>query len=147
VQAAQSNQLPGGFGVAVATSMQYSSNILPTSEQIGFGGKLFGLAYPVGELAGDKGWGISAEINHLFPMSYTYLKRVQPYFLVDHSRVYSNSGPLTHDTLGSVALGVRFSDERYYTLDLSLAKPVADVPVNSSSRSPRVNASYSYQLD
>jgi hemolysin activation/secretion protein len=54
---------------------------------------------------------------------------------------------LIHDTLGSVALGVRFSDGRYYTLDLSLAKPVADVPVNSSSRSPRVNASYSYQLD
>jgi len=147
LQAAQSNQLPGGFGVAVATSVQYSSNILPTSEQIGFGGKLFGLAYPVGELAGDKGWGVSAEINRLFPMTYTYLKTVQPYFLVDHSRVYSNSGPLTHDTLGSVALGVRFSDGRYYTLDLSLAKPVGDVPINSSSRSPRVNASYSYQLD
>ncbi|SFH99936.1 Hemolysin activation/secretion protein [Collimonas sp. OK307] len=147
LQAAQSNQLPGGFGVAVATSVQYSSNILPTSEQIGFGGKLFGLAYPVGELAGDKGWGVSAEVNRLFPMSYTYLKTVQPYFLVDHSRVYSNSGPLTHDTLGSVALGVRFSDGRYYTLDLSLAKPVGDVPINSSSRSPRVNASYSYQLD
>nr|WP_246541594.1 POTRA domain-containing protein [Collimonas antrihumi] len=147
LQAAQSNQLGGGFGVAVAASMQYSSNILPTSEQIGFGGKLFGLAYPVGELAGDKGWGISAEVNRMFPMSYTYLKKVQPYLLVDHSRVYSNSGPLTHDTLGSIALGVRFSDDRYYTLDLSLAKPVADVPVNSSSRSPRVNASYSYQLD
>ncbi|SFA80612.1 Hemolysin activation/secretion protein [Collimonas sp. OK607] len=147
LQAAQSNQLPGGFGVAVATSVQYSSNILPTSEQIGFGGKLFGLAYPVGELAGDKGWGISAEVNRMFPMSYTYLKKVQPYFLLDHSRVYSNSGPLAHDTLGSIALGVRFSDDRYYTLDLSLAKPVGDVPINSSSRSPRVNASYSYQLD
>ncbi|AEK60684.1 putative activation/secretion signal peptide protein [Collimonas fungivorans Ter331] len=147
VQASQSNQLPGGFGMAVAVGTQYSRNILPTSEQIGFGGKLFGLAYPAGELAGDKGWGISAEINRMFPMSYTYLKSVQPYFLVDHSRIYSNAGPLIHDTLGSVALGVRFSDGRYYTLDLSLAKPVADIPVNSSSRSPRVNASYSYQLD
>ncbi|WP_061532375.1 ShlB/FhaC/HecB family hemolysin secretion/activation protein [Collimonas arenae] len=147
LQMAQSNQLPGGFGVAVAASTQYSSNILPTSEQIGFGGKLFGLAYPAGELAGDKGWGVSAEINRLFPMSYTYLKSVQPYFLVDHSRVYSNAGPLTHDTLGSIAFGVRFSDGRYYTLDLSLAKPVADVPANSTSRSPRVNAMYSYQMD
>ncbi|MGB7194457.1 MAG: POTRA domain-containing protein [Collimonas pratensis] len=147
VQAAQSNQLPGGFGIAVAASTQYSKNILPTSEQIGFGGRLFGLAYPAGELAGDKGWGVSAEINRLFPMSYTYLKTVQPYFLVDHSRVYSNAGPLSHDTLGSVALGVRFSDGHYYTLDLSIAKPVADIPINSSSRSPRVNAAYSYQMD
>ncbi|MEO6920001.1 MAG: POTRA domain-containing protein [Collimonas sp.] len=147
LQASQSNQLPGGFGVAVAASTQYSSNILPTSEQIGFGGRLFGLAYPSGEVAGDKGWGISAEVNRLFPMSYTYLKSVQPYFLVDHSRVYSNAGPLMHDTLGSVALGVRFTDGHYYSLDLSVAKPVADLPVNSSSRSPRVNAIYSYQMD
>ncbi|WP_230413980.1 ShlB/FhaC/HecB family hemolysin secretion/activation protein [Collimonas silvisoli] len=147
LQAAQSNQLPGGFGVAVAASTQYSSNILPTSEQIGFGGKLFGLGYPAGEVAGDKGWGISAEINRLFPLSYTYLKSVQPYFLADHSRVYSNVAPLIHDTLGSVALGMRFSDSRYYTLDLSLAKPVADIPVNATSRSWRVNAMYSYQLD
>ncbi|AIY40102.1 putative activation/secretion signal peptide protein [Collimonas arenae] len=147
LQASQSNQLPGGFGVAIAASTQYSSNILPTSEQIGFGGKLFGLAYPAGEVAGDKGWGISAEVNRLFPMSYTYLKSVQPYFLVDHSRVYSNAGPLTHDTLGSVALGVRFSDAHYYTLDLSVAKPVANIPVNSNSRSLRFNAMYSYQLD
>ncbi|WP_194270657.1 ShlB/FhaC/HecB family hemolysin secretion/activation protein [Glaciimonas soli] len=147
VQAAQSNQLGGGFAVAVAASAQYSSNILPTSEQIGFGGKQFGLAYPVGEVAGDKGWGVSVEINRLFPLSYTYLKTVQPYFLIDHSRVYSNAVALTHDTLGSVAIGVRLSDSRYYTLDLSLAQPVADIPINATSRSPRVNATYSYQTD
>ncbi|PUA19815.1 ShlB/FhaC/HecB family hemolysin secretion/activation protein [Glaciimonas sp. PCH181] len=147
LQVAQSNQLPGGFGIAFAASAQQSSNILPTSEQIGFGGKLFGLAYPVGELAGDKGWGISAEINRLFPISTTYLKTVQPYLLVDHSRVYSNAGSLTHDTLGSIAIGTRFSDGRYYTLDLSLAKPVADKPFNTTSRSPRVNAIYSYQME
>lgn len=147
VQASQSNQLPGGFGVVFAGSGQYSNNILPTSEQIGFGGKLFGLAYPVGELAGDKGWGVSAEINRLFIVDTTYLKSVQPYILIDHSRVYSNTGPLTHDTLGSIALGTRFSGGRLYSFDLSLAKPIADKPFDSNSRSPRVNAMYSYQLE
>lgn len=147
VQLSQSNQLPGGFGVAFAASAQHSSNILPASEQIGFGGSLFGLAYPAGEVAGDKGWGVKAEINRLFAVDTSYLRTVQPYFLVDHSRVYSRGAPLTHDTLGSIALGTRFSDTHYYTLDLSLAQPVADKPLNAKSRSPRVNATYSYQMD
>lgn len=84
-------------------------------------------------------------------MSYTYLKSLRPYFLVDHSQVYSNAGQLSHDTLGSVAFGVRFSDGRYYTLDLWLAKPVADIPANATSRSPRSIAScraiFSYPTD
>lgn len=147
LQASQSNQLPGGFGVVVSTSMQYSNNVLPSAEQIGFGGKLFGLGYLAGDLAGDKGWGISSEINRVFTMRYRYLKTVQPYVLVDHSRVYSNSIPLTRNTLGSVALGVRISGGNYYALDLSVAKPVADLPVNSDTRSPRINLMYSYQME
>jgi hemolysin activation/secretion protein len=147
LQAAQSAQLPLGFGVAVSSSLQYSQHILPNAEQIGFGGKLFGLGYASGELAGDKGWGISAEINRLFNTGYTYLKTVQPYLLADHSRVYSNAAPLTRNTLGSVALGVRMAGGSHYALDISIAKPVADLPVNSTSRSPRLNMMYSYQLD
>jgi len=147
VRLSQSNELPDGFGLAFAASGQYSNNILPTLEQIGFGGKLFGLAYPVGEVAGDKGWGVSAEINRRFPLDTTNPKTVQSYFLVEHARVYSNAGRLTPNTLGSIALGTRFPDGHYYTLDLSLAKPVADKPLNTTSRSPRLNAMYAYQLD
>lgn len=147
LQASQSNQLPGGFGVAFSTGVQYSRNILPTSEQIGFGGKLFGLAYPVGELAGDKGWGVSAEINRTYALDNDYVKTVQPYILVDHARIYSNAGPLTHHSLGSLAMGTRFAGGKYYTLDLSVAQPVADKPLDANSRSPRLNAMYSYQLE
>ncbi len=142
----QSNQLSADVGVAFATSVQYSGNILPSSEKIGFGGRLFGLGYPAGDIAGDKGWGISAEINRQFPVSTAYLKSVQPYVIVDRARAYSNDVVLVHDTLGSVALGTRFSDGKYYTLDLSLAKPLADLPANASSRSLRFNLMYSYQL-
>jgi hemolysin activation/secretion protein len=98
-------------------------------------------------VAGDKGWGASAEISRLFGMDMTYLKTLQPYVLADVARVYSNSYSLTHRSLSSVALGVRFSDRRYYTLDLSLAQPVGDKPINADRRSPRINASWSYQFD
>lgn len=143
---AQANQVSAEYGVAFALGGQYSNNILATSEKIGFGGRLFGLAYPAGEVAGDKGWGASAEINRRFVLSQTYLKSVQPYLLVDHAKAYSNSAALPHNTLASVALGARLSDGRFYTLDLSLAKPVGDLPFNSTSRSLRFNLMYSYQL-
>ena len=58
----------------------------------------------------------------------------------------SNSAALPHSKLASVAFGTRLSDGRYYTLDLSLAKPVGDLPFNSTSRSLRFNLMYSYQM-
>lgn len=143
----QATDLPFGFGMAVSAAGQYSSDRLASSEQISFGGRFFGLGYPAGEVAGDKGWAASAEISRLFGMDMTYLKTLQPYLMADVARVYSNSYSLTHRSLSSVALGVRFSDRRYYTLDLSLAQPVGDKPINADRRSPRINASWSYQFD
>lgn len=147
LQASQSNQLPANFGMVFSTSMQYSNAILPSAEQIGFGGRLFGLGYAAGELAGDKGWGVSAEINRLLTVGSTYLKTLQPYLLVDYSRVYSNAVPLSRNTLGSVAFGMRLTGGSHYSLDLAIAKPLADLPANSDTRSPRLNLMYSYQMD
>ncbi|KHK96126.1 UNVERIFIED_CONTAM: peptide transporter, partial [Mumia flava] len=147
VTASEAHDLPLGFGVVVSGAAQYSGAVLPSSEQISFGGRFFGLAYPAGEVAGDRGWGASVEINRAFQVSMDYLKTVQPYVLYDTAKVYSNAGTLVHDQLGSIALGVRFSDRKYYTLDLAIARPVGDKPINSSSRSLRFNAAYTYQFN
>ncbi len=147
VTASEAHDLPMGFGVAVSAAAQYSGAVLPSSEQISFGGRFFGLAYPAGEVAGDRGWGASVELNRAFTVSMDYLKTVQPYVLYDTAKVYSNAGTLIHDQLGSIALGVRFSDRKYYTLDLAVARPVGDKPVNNSSRALRFNAAYTYQFN
>ena len=143
----QANDLPFGFGVALSAAGQYSGNRLASSEQISFGGRFFGLGYPAGEIAGDKGWGASAEINRLFTVDFTYLKTLQPFIATDMARVYSNSVSLSHRTLQSVAIGLRFSDRRYYSMDVSVAQPVGDKPTNASHRSPRINLLWSYQFD
>ena len=133
--------------MTVSAAGQFSAQRLASSEQISFGGRMFGPGYPAGEVAGDKGWGASLEFNRLFTLDMAYLKTVQPYVIGDMARVLSNSVVLTHRSLASVGLGVRFSDRRYYTLDLSIAQPVGDKPINASHRSPRLNAIYSYQFD
>ena len=139
--------LPWDFGVIVSAGAQYSSNTLPTSEQATFGGQRFGLGYPAGEIAGDKGWGASIEINRMFRTDFRFLKTIQPYLMLDTARVYVNYGQLFHNQLASVGLGVRISDSKYYSLDLSVAKPMADAPTNSPSRPVRFNANWSYQFE
>jgi hemolysin activation/secretion protein len=63
------------------------------------------------------------------------------------ARVYLHSGTPSPSKLSSIAFGFRISDSKYYTLDLSVAKAVGDAPVESPSRSPRINATFSYQLN
>ncbi|SUA91270.1 ShlB/FhaC/HecB family hemolysin secretion/activation protein [Pandoraea pulmonicola] len=139
--------LPWEFGVVVSAGAQYSSNTLPTSEQATFGGQRYGLGYPAGEVAGDKGWGASIEINRMFRTDFRYLKTVQPYLMLDTAKVYVNRGQLFHNQLASIGLGMRISDSKYYSLDLSLAKPMADAPTNSPNRPLRFNANWSYQFE
>ncbi|CAM2144446.1 ShlB/FhaC/HecB family hemolysin secretion/activation protein [Pararobbsia alpina] len=142
----QSNTWPYGFGTTFSLAGQYSADSLPTSEQITFGGPRFGLGYEPGEAAGDSGWGASIELNRQFNLGYTYLQTVQPYLEFDTARVYLHSGPTYPNHLASVAIGVRFGDLKHYSLDLALGKAVGDAPVESASRSPRVNANFSYNF-
>lgn len=69
-----------------------------------------------------------------------------PYIVYDMARVYLHSGTPVPRRLSSAGFGVRLTDSRFYNLDVSIAKPVGDAPIESASRSPRVNASFSYQL-
>ena len=90
---------------------------------------------------------MSVEINRAFAPGFTYLKTITPYIAYDMARVYLHSGTPAPNRLASIGVGVRLSDGRFYNLDLSVAKPVGDAPIESASRSPRVNAAFSYQLN
>ncbi|KWI28792.1 ShlB/FhaC/HecB family hemolysin secretion/activation protein [Burkholderia stagnalis] len=143
----QTNEWPFWIGTSVSLTGQYSPDSLPTSEQISFGAQRYALGYQPGETSGDSGWGMSLEVNRAFSPGWTYLKTITPYVAYDMARVYLHAGTPQPNRLSSVGIGVRLSDSRYYNLDLSVAKPVGDAPVESASRSPRINAAFSYQLN
>jgi hemolysin activation/secretion protein len=145
--ASQSNQWPYGFGTTIAATGQYSPDSLPTSEQISFGAQRFASGYQPGETSGDSGWGASFELNRAFASGFTWLRTVTPYLSFDIARVYLHAGTPSPSRLSSVAIGFRISDAKYYSLDLSVAKAVGDAPIESPSRSPRINATFSYQLN
>ncbi|MDR5745455.1 POTRA domain-containing protein [Caballeronia sp. LZ029] len=143
----QSNEWPWKIGTVVSMTGQYSPDTLPTSEQISFGAQRFALGYQPGEASGDSGWGASLEVNRPIAVDTTYLRSFTPYVMVDAARVFLHGGTANPRRLSSVGIGFRVSDAKHYSIDLSVAKAVGDAPVESSSRSPRINATLSYQLD
>ncbi|MBN3855117.1 ShlB/FhaC/HecB family hemolysin secretion/activation protein [Paraburkholderia sp. Ac-20340] len=143
----QTNEWPMGFGTTVAVIGQYSPVSLPTSEQISFGAQRFAAGYQPGEASGDSGWAYSLELNRPLKIGSVWLQTITPYVSFDMARVYLHAGTPSPSRLSSAAIGFRLTDGRYYSVDLSVAKALADAPVESPSRSPRFNATFSYQLN
>ncbi|MCY1197434.1 hemolysin secretion/activation protein ShlB/FhaC/HecB [compost metagenome] len=147
--AKQTFALPAQFGLTFSGAGQYSSDILPSSEQVSYGSWRYAMGYPQGEQSGDKGIGVSAEINRRFGTGWEYLSGVQPYALVDYARTWYNNKSLqalNQRHLSSVALGIRFTDDKYYLFDFNVAKPVGSATIDNN-RDLRFNANYSLYYD
>lgn len=149
LNAKQTFALPAQFGLTLSGAAQYSSNILPSSEQVSYGSWRYAMGYPQGEQSGDKGVGVSAEVNRRFGTGWQYLSNVQPYALIDYARTWYNNSSLqqlNQRHLSSVALGLRFTDDKYYLFDFNVAKPIGSATINNG-RDVRFNANYSLYYD
>jgi len=149
LSARQSFTLPAGLGLVLAASGQYSADRLPSSEQVSYGSWRYAMGYPQGDQSGDKGLGASMELNRRVATGWRYVAAVQPYALVDYARTWYNDPALqalNRRHLSSVALGLRFTDDKYYLFDFNMAQPVGSRPYDAD-RGLRFNANYSVFYD
>ncbi len=146
VDASQRDRFGSQWGTGVSFGAQYSGHTLASSERVSFGGPRFGRGYAAGDAAGDSGWGVGLELNRLFKVDGTWLKQIEPYVLAEAARVSTNLGTPAPEKLRSVALGVRLSDRRYYSVDIAIAKPTGDAAATNPARKPRLSLMLSYQL-
>ncbi|MNI97412.1 hypothetical protein D3C73_1560580 [compost metagenome] len=72
---------------------------------------------------------------------------MQPYAVLDAAHAWYYGGRFEDEHLSSLALGVRLAGGRYGNVALEVAKPLADVALDSLNRRPRLMLSVSYQLD
>ncbi|VWX61466.1 conserved exported hypothetical protein [Burkholderiales bacterium 8X] len=144
---AQRDRFANQWGTAVMFGAQYSPDTLAATERVSFGGPRYGRGYAAGDGAGDRGAGVGLELNRLFKLDYALLKQVEPYLLVEAAKVSTRIGVPAVETLRSVALGIRLSDARHYSLDLAIAKPTGDPAPTNPARKPRLTVMLSYQLD
>lgn len=143
----QSDQLWQGWQGVLSGALYWTDDRLPDSEHAVFGGQHFGHGYPQDQAAGDKGWGVAYELNYSITPGAGWLRLVQPYALLDAAQAWYNGGPFEDARMRSVALGVRLGEGRHGNVALEVAKPLADVALDSMSRSPRWTVSFSYRLE
>jgi len=147
VSALQSDQLfDSGQGVASA-AFYWSDDRVPDTERAVFGGQHFGRGYPRDQAAGDKGWGVAYELNYSIRPGDGWVKLLQPYAVLDAAQAWYNGGPFEDAHMSSVALGLRLGDGRFGSVAVEVAKPLADVALDSLSRGPRLMLTISYQLE
>lgn len=145
----QTFTLPAQLGLVLSAAGQYTDDVLPSSEQVSYGSWRFAMGYPQGEKSGDKGIGLSAELNRRFGIGWKYLNSVQPYAAIDYARTRYNNRALQENNpghLSSVSLGMRFTDDKHYLFDVNVARPVG-TRTGDDSRSLRFNANYSLFYD
>ena len=130
----------------VSGALYWSDERLPESERAVFGGQHFGRGYPRDQAAGDKGWGVAYELNYSIRPRTGWPPVLQPYALLDAAKAWYNGGPFEDTNMSSVAIGVRLSDGRAGSVALEVAKPLADVALDSMNRAPRVMLSLTYQM-
>lgn len=140
----QSDTLLGSWQGVVSGALYWSDDRLPDSERAGFGGQSFGRGYPRDQADGDKGWGVAYELN--YSMHANWLALVQPYVVLDTAQAWHNRGPVEDAHLASAALGVRLGDGRLFNVALELAKPLADVALDSLGRGPRLTLTLGVQM-
>jgi len=142
----QSDKFFDNWQGVLSGALYWSDDNLPDSERAVFGGQNFGRGYPDDQASGDKGWGVAYEVNYSFNRQGTWLRILQPYVVLDHSKTWFNELPIQGNNLSSTAVGLRFGDAKYYNVALEAAKPMSDEALDTHNRRVRYTLSFSYQL-
>ena len=142
------HRLENLVGMALGIGGQYSPHALPVTERVSFGATRYGRGYRAGEAAGDRGLGISLEVNRSFaqPQS-TWFKTIEPYLMYEDAKTWFETSGLLSQRLRSSSIGIRLSDSRYYYVDLTASKPHGDRSPYNPSQKMRYSLSLNYNLD
>lgn len=111
--------------MALDTQMQYTNNILVSSEQIGFGGQQFGQAFAPYVISGNSGIMGSLAARYDLPV-FAGLKLLQPEIFYDAGAVHaaSTAGNSGRASAQSAGAGVNLQWRKNVNMNLTLAKPL-----------------------
>ncbi|MGB4191197.1 MAG: ShlB/FhaC/HecB family hemolysin secretion/activation protein [Rickettsiales bacterium] len=130
----------------IATSGQYTSNSLYSSEQFGYGGQNFGRAYDPSEITGDKGIKAVLELRYS-GLDFSKELKVQPFSFYDIGSVTDNHVSNSTYSAASAGLGIRFATIWNQNCSIGVAWPLTkdiSTPIyGTNHRSPRFMMQFS----
>lgn len=124
----------------------WSDDILPSAEQVRYGGERYGRGYPDGQAQGDRGAASDIELRYLMPVTFPIIKRFEPYAVVDVAQTELNVSE-TKQELASVAVGLYVTDQRYFGVAVEVAKPVGDAHYETTNREPVYNLKLHWKFE
>lgn len=131
--------------VQTKANLFWSDDILPSAEQIRYGGPRYGRGYPDGQAQGDKGMAGELELRYLQAIPMRVIKRIEPYLVFDVARTELRASDIEQE-LVSAAAGIDITDTNTYTLGLEYAKPLGDAHFETGDRSPIYNIKLRWQF-
>lgn len=129
------------LNLLVEVSGQYAFADLLVSEQFLYGGQRLGRGYDVGELTGDHGVGILAELQYAIPLGFDFFQSAQVYTAWDFGSVWNRTDPTDgpkRDDAMSYSAGLRANITGWLSADLQFALPLTHSPnIANSEKDPR----------
>lgn len=127
-----------GVELRLSATGQLARAPLPASEEFSAGGDSYGRAYNSGEISGEDGVGLSAELNYDPGWRLSPFRYLQPYGFYDYSKAWdrrSSSSTGSQKSISSAGLGVRAGLPFGITLRLEFAYPLTSEPSNQVGES------------
>lgn len=127
--------LPAGFGLRLAVSSQYARAPLPASEEFAVGGARFGRAYNAGEITGEHGVAVSAELDYVMNLGIPLIRRFRPYGFFDFGKVWDERSDFSvglAQSLASAGVGIRLALIQGATVRFEYARPLTRRPSNQT---------------
>ena len=117
----------GSFTWINALKYQHSNKPLFASEEFELGGRSFGRGFDIGVVSGDKGLGLSTQLDYDFSNA---AGKVKLYSFIDHGKI-SNVDNADKGTdqekvnLTSAGIGINFEHKKNWYINTELAKPLS----------------------
>jgi hemolysin activation/secretion protein len=119
---------------------QRAPNVLYSSEEIGYGGQVYGRAYDTSELTGNQGVMAMMELRYdgIAPFGEIHS---EPYIFYDIGEVWNTAaGQPTNISAASGGIGLRLTSDWHVSADFTAAQPLTrpqSAPIDGSANSPR----------
>ncbi len=128
------------FDLLARASGQYAFGPLPASHEFALGGARYGRAFNSGELTGELGGALSAELGYDWRIDLRHVGRTRPYAFFDYGVTWNeetSSSAGSRLGLGSTGLGMQVNLFNWSDLRMEYAVPLGRTPGNEEDRNGR----------
>lgn len=135
------------FGLTVAALGQIALQPLPAAEEFALGGAHFGRAYDPGEITGEHGFAVSAELGYDVPLGgdlsddfSQFIQGVRPYIYYDVGKAWDDDTSASQglaQSLSSAGGGLRMQFAYGVNLTLEYARPLTRTPDTEGDKDGR----------